>query len=89
MKFYIVYHHHADAQEHYRKAFTDKRDAVREAKEEAAEAIDEDCYEWYFPPTVYRVTTDGTKREVMELVAGSRYHGKWEVVWEADWYGRQ
>ena len=85
MKFYIVMSHHVDAEDgHHRLAFTNKRDAIREAKQ-LYKAHDED--KWYSVPTVLRVTTDGSKREVMELVAGSRYHGKWVEVWAADWYG--
>tara|TARA_Y100001973_G_scaffold81630_1_gene120414 strand:+ start:762 stop:1088 length:327 start_codon:yes stop_codon:yes gene_type:complete len=82
MKFYIVMSHHVDnADGHHRESFTNKRDAVR-----AAKRLYKDCeeYEWYSVPTAYRVTTDGSKREVMELVAGSRYHGKWVEVWSAD-----
>jgi len=85
MKFYIVMSHHVDDTDgHCRKAYTNKRDAVRAAKRSYKAHGDD---EWYLVPKAYRVTTDGSKREVMELVAGSRFHGKWVVVWDADWYG--
>jgi hypothetical protein len=84
MKFYIVWSRHIDATDgHTRDAYTNKREAVREAKR----MYKEDKGDWYYVPRVYRVTTDGSKREVMELVAGSQNHGKWVMVWSADWYG--
>ena len=81
MKFYIVTAHFIESQEHSRFAFTNKRDAVREAKV-MCEGADE--HEWCEAPEVYRVTTNGTVREVMELTAGSKLVGSWELIWESD-----
>ena len=82
MKFYIVTAHYIEAQESSRWAFTNKRDAVREAKVMCEEVSD--YHEWFDAPEVYRVTTNGTVREVMELTAGSMFVGSWELIWESD-----
>ena len=83
MKFYVVWFWFEDEQEHSREVYSNKKDAVREAKR-LCKSYERD--EFRHSPEVYRVTTDGTKREVMQLVKGSMHHGSWEVVWEAESY---
>ena len=81
MKFYIVEHHYSYEQERYRESFTNKRDAIRAAKNTWTEY---DSWNWYKEPRVYKVTTTGKKNEVMQIAEGgelSKSAGKWELVW--------